>query len=105
MGMTVDFGQITLGNIIEIIVIGGGWIATIVKLDGRLKSVEKEIVNVVAIARWKERTDERIFYVRRDIDDLRRGRGWVQRDLDGEYTAEGRMQRHPVEHPDTDEER
>jgi hypothetical protein len=87
----VDF-DFTAGDLIKIVVLVVGWVVTIVKIDGRLKNVEKEIKDVTALTRWKERIEERIITQRRDIDDLRRGRGFIRNGgVNGEYTKDGKL--------------
>ena len=63
---------------IQIAVITVGWIVTVVKIDGRLKSVEKDIKEVASLARWRERFEERVQMLRRDIDEMRHFRGFVR---------------------------
>jgi hypothetical protein len=75
----------TVRDIVEIALIGGGWVATIVKIDSRLKSVEKDIREVISLTKWRERMEERVLNLRRDVDDMRRGRGVVV----GEYDRDG----------------
>ena len=81
--------NISIGNILEIAVLAGGWIITVVKIDSRLKSVERDIKEVTTLTKWRERFEERMMFIRRDVDDLRRGKGFIQEELDGEYSAEG----------------
>jgi hypothetical protein len=81
--------DVTLGDIIKIVLIAGGWIVTIVKIDGRLKSVEKDIKEVTTLVKWRERLEERVMNIRRDVDDLRRRRGFIQGEVDGEYEGTG----------------
>lgn len=78
-------------DVIEIAVIAGGWIATIVKIDSRLKSVEKDMREVLALTKWRERMEERMLGLRRDVDEMRHGRGFVR----GEYTWDGVSPRDP----------
>jgi hypothetical protein len=68
---------ITINTLIEVAVIGGGWVVTIVKIDSRLKSVEKDIREMTSLVRWRERVEERLQTQRRDIDELRHLRGFV----------------------------
>jgi hypothetical protein len=89
--MMLDFDRVTLGNVIEIAVIGGGWIVTIVKIDGRLKGVERDLKDVISLIKWRERMEERIITLRRDLDELRRGRGFIRSDVNGEYDSVGKV--------------
>ena len=81
----IDF---SVRDIVEIALIGGGWIATIIKIDSRLKSVEKDIREVISLTKWRERMEERVLTLRRDMDELRHGRGFVQ--INGEYGKDGK---------------
>lgn len=97
----IDFAaHFTLGNVVEILTIIIGWVVLITKIDTRLKGVEKDVKDVVSLIKWRERVDERILMIRRDIDELRRGHGYIKRDIDGEYTREGRISRNPGEDPE-----
>jgi hypothetical protein len=69
---------ISMGTVIEIGSFAVGWIVTIVKIDTRLKSVERDIKEVTQLTRWRERMEERMLTMRRDVDDLRHGRGFVK---------------------------
>lgn len=92
MGMGIPIlEQVTVGNLIEIGVIGVGWIVTIVKIDQRLKSVEKDIKDVISLMKWRERMEERTDTLRRDVDDLRRGKGFVIEDIQGEWSRRGKI--------------
>ena len=77
MGMTFDT-TISLGTVLEIGAFCVGWIVTISKIDTRLKSVERDIREVAQLTRWRERMEERMLTMRRDVDDLRHGRGFVK---------------------------
>ena len=90
--MMIDLDRVTLGNVIEIVVIGGGWVATIIKIDSRLKSVEKDIKDVISLIKWRERMEERISTLRRDLDELRRGRGFIRNSINGEYDDDGKVE-------------
>lgn len=90
--MMIDLDRVTLGNVIEIVVIGGGWVATIIKIDSRLKSVEKDIKDVISLVKWRERMEERIITLRRDLDELRRGRGFIRNGINGEYDDDGKVE-------------
>ena len=90
--MTIDLDRVTLGNVIEIVVIGGGWVATIIKIDSRLKSVERDIKDVISLIKWRERMEERIITLRRDLDELRRGRGFIRNGINGEYDDDGKVE-------------
>lgn len=90
MSLPVPDLDFTAGDVIKIVVLIVGWVVTIVKIDGRLKNVEKDIKEVTALSRWKERIEERIITQRRDIDELRRGRGFIRNGVDGEYSGDGK---------------
>jgi hypothetical protein len=90
--MMIDLDRVTLGNVIEIVVIGGGWVATIIKIDSRLKSVERDIKDVISLIKWRERMEERISTLRRDLDELRRGRGFIRNGINGEYDDDGKVE-------------
>ena len=90
--MMIDLDRVTLGNVIEIVVIGGGWVATIIKIDSRLKSVERDIKDVISLIKWRERMEERIITLRRDLDELRRGRGFIRNGINGEYDDDGKVE-------------
>ena len=94
IGMPLDLQDVALGDWIKIVVIAGGWIITIVKIDSRLKSVEKDIKDVTQLVRWRERMEERAQMMRRDLDELRRGRGFIRNGIDGEYNDEGKVPDH-----------
>ncbi len=81
--------EISLGDVIKILVLVGGWLITIVKIDGRLRNVEKDIKEVTTLVRWRERLEEQVKNIRRDVDDLRRGRGFIRESINGEYGREG----------------
>lgn len=91
MAIPVDF-DINIGDVIKIVVIVGGWIITIVKIDGRLRNVEREIKDVTTLVRWRERLEERVSNMRRDVDELRRGRGFIREEIDGEYGLKGQKE-------------
>lgn len=84
------FESLSLEYVIQVGVIAAGWIVTIVKIDGRLKSVEAQIKDVIALTRWRERMEERMLTLRRDVERLRQGRGFIREEINGEYTAEGK---------------
>jgi len=98
--MTMQFdGNITLGNIIEIAILAGGWIITITSINSRLKTVEAnqekhdvKLENLSKITNMQARFDERMSAIRRDLDDLKRGRGFIKHDVEGEYTADGKRE-------------
>ena len=92
--MPLDLQDVALGDWIKIVVIAGGWIITVVKIDSRLKSVEKDIKDVTQLVRWRERMEERVQMMRRDLDELRRGRGFIRNSIDGEYNDEGKVPDH-----------
>lgn len=83
--------DVSIRDIVEIALIGGGWVATIVKIDSRLKSVEKDIREVISLTKWRERMEERMLGLRRDVDEMRHGRGFVR----GEYNLDGAVGREP----------
>lgn len=83
-----EWTTFTLRDFAEIAAIGGGWVATIVKLDGRLKAIERDFKDVLSLTRWRERMEERTQGMRREIDELKHGQGFVR--IDGEYDKEGK---------------
>jgi|ERR1700733_2475943 len=92
-----DF-EFPLPDIIKVMVLVVGWTITIVKIDNRLKNVEKDIRGVTndlkevsQLSRWRERMEERMNTHRRDIDDMRRGRGFIRKEIDGEYSEKGHI--------------
>src|ERR1700722_19149897 len=88
----LELQEVPLGDWIKIIVIAGGWIITIVKIDGRLKSVEKDIKDVTQLVRARESMEERVTNIQRNYDDLRRGHGWIRNGgVDGEYDSRGKL--------------
>ena len=74
-------GVVDLANIpeswVQIAVIAAGWVVTVAKIDGRLQNVEKDIKYVSDLTRWRERIEERLVILRRDIDEMRHLRGFV----------------------------
>lgn len=93
---------VTTNTILEVAVIGGGWIATFVRFDGRLKSMEEKIsamelkINeVTSLSRWRERMEERSLTLRRDLDELRHGRGFIREEVNGEYDEYGHRKESP----------
>jgi prefoldin subunit 5 len=83
---------ITIGNIIEIFSIIGGGLTVLVtlkntvsnirdKVDGMQKEIQKlaEVITKMAV------TDLRITNLENEVRDLRHGRGFVQKAIDGEY--------------------
>jgi hypothetical protein len=84
---------VSFNTLIEIAVIGGGWIVTIVKIDSRLKNVERDIRSVTLLSQWRERMEERALTLRRDVDELRHGRGFVRDAIEGEWNSERVEQR------------
>lgn len=84
------FENLSLEYVVQVGVIAAGWIVTIVKIDGRLKSVEAQIKDVIALTRWRERMEERMLTLRRDVERLRQGRGFIREEINGEYGAEGK---------------
>jgi len=89
MAATSILDGVTINTVIEVSVLAGGWIFTYAKMDSRLKNVEKDIKEVTSISRWRERMEERSLTLRRDLDELRRGKGWIQEELNGEYEQQG----------------
>jgi hypothetical protein len=63
----------TVRDVIEVAVIGGGWLATIIKIDSRLKSVEEEVRGINNLEKFRERMETEMQYMRRDISELRHG--------------------------------
>jgi hypothetical protein len=93
----LDF-EFPLADVIKVVVLVVGWTVTIVKIDSRLKNVEKDIKGVTGelkevsqLSRWRERMEERITTQRRDIDELRHGRGFIRNGVDGEYADHGKL--------------
>lgn len=96
MGLQFD-GNLTLGNVIEILVLAGGWIYTISSFGNRLKTVEgnqtlhnTKLDSLTKITEMQGRFDERIGSLRRDVDDLKRGKGFIQQEVNGEYGLIGK---------------
>lgn len=97
MGLQFD-GSITLGNVIEILALGGGWIYTLSSFGNRLKTVEgnqavhnTKLDSLTKITEMQGRFDERIVTLRRDVDDLKRGKGFIQQEVNGEYGLIGKQ--------------
>ncbi len=97
MGLQFD-GTISVGTLIEVVVLVAGWTATVTKINGRLKVVEnnqeKHDVKLNAltnISNLQARFDERMASVRRDIEELKRGRGFIKHELEGEYNLDGKV--------------
>lgn len=91
-------GTVTLGTLIEIVVIAGGWVATFTRVTTRLKTVEEnqkihteQLKSLTAISNLQNRFDERMVFMRRDIDELRRGKGYIQQAMTGEYMQDGKV--------------
>lgn len=87
MGIQFD-GTISIGTLIEIVVLVSGWAVTVTKISGRLKAVEinqekhdGKLDNLSKISDMQSRFDERMAAVRRDVDDLKRGRGFIRDDF------------------------
>lgn len=91
MGIDIMNFDVSAADWLKIAIIVVGWIVTIVKIDGRLKIVENDIKSVTSLTLWRERIEERIMVLRRDYDELRRGRGFIKEDMDGEYTHDRRV--------------
>lgn len=92
--MVVDY-TITIGNIIEISTLAGGGMIAIASLRstvGNMKSdladVKKEIKKVTDVLVQMAVTDQRVTNIEQDMRDMKRGKGFIQRDVNGEY--EGR---------------
>jgi len=91
--MIVD-ATITVGNIIEIGVIGGGGLialvtlkATVGNMKADLTDLKSEIKKVGEVLIKMAVTDQRLANVEQDVRDLRHGHGFVQRDINGEYPS------------------
>jgi hypothetical protein len=94
----VTIGGITLAFNVGLQFLGGGW-----KLSGRLTSIESGMIGVrdelkklsdvlvtMAEMRGDHRVlDQRLLAVEKHVDELRRGKGWIQptqrTTVDGEY--------------------
>ena len=90
---------IDIADIIKFVAMLGSALWFISKMSGRLDLVTAEIKalkNIVAgqseqLADFAKaliqiaRQDERLNAMDRTLDELRRGRGWIQPDIDGEY--------------------
>lgn len=91
MGIDIMNFDVPPGDWLKIGAIIVGWIITVVKIDGRLKIVENDIKSVTSLTLWRERIEERILVLRRDYDELRRGRGFIKEEMDGEYTHDRKI--------------
>lgn len=87
MGIQFD-GTISIGTMIEVVILVAGWTATVTKINGRLKTVESnqekhdtKLDNLAKISDMQSRFDERMAAVRRELDDLKRGRGFIRDDF------------------------
>jgi len=92
-GMTIDY-SITVGNIIEILVIAGGGIWVLIKLNSSVAvlktdvgKMQREIAKIGDVLTKLAVTENRLTNIETDIRDLRHGQGFIQgpRGVDGEY--------------------
>ncbi len=76
--MAIAFDStITLGNVVEMGVVITTIVGMFIRFDSRIKTLETKVENVTSLTLWKERMDERQMILRRDVEELRRGRGWI----------------------------
>lgn len=96
---------IDLGDLIKVLVYLGAGLWFLSRMQGRVEMLAKEIktlqvavsVQSTQMADFAKalvdlaRQDERINAIDRRVEDLRKGRGWVQSDIDGEYMKPGKV--------------
>lgn len=73
----IEVLDISTGDLIKIFIFLSVWIGTFVRMDMRLRNLESDIKQVVDLAKWRERLEERVLILRRDIDELRHGKGYI----------------------------
>lgn len=98
MGLSFD-GTVSLGTIIEVGGFIGAWIWTASTLSVRLTNVEQsqkiqttKLDSLTQISTMQARFDERMASIRRDVDELRRGKGFIKREVEGEYLSSGKIE-------------
>ena len=96
---------IDIGDVIKFVAMVGSALWFIAKMSGQLHQVTSEIKalkDIVAtqseqIAAFAKalidlaRQEERINAIDRRVEDLRRGRGFIEHEVDGEYTKAGKV--------------
>jgi len=96
---------IDVADLIKFALALAGALWFIYKLSGRLDLVTNEMKSLKDIVAAQSqqlgefakalieiaRQDERLDALDRRVDDLRKGRGWVQPDVDGEYMKSGKV--------------
>jgi hypothetical protein len=101
MGLTFD-GTITMGNLLQIVAFVGVGLFAFFRVQNKLDllgfrvgMMEVATNQITGILQTMASQSQQISTLEREVADLRRGKGWVQRDLDGEYVKGGKITRSP----------
>lgn len=65
--------------------------ATLEALTKQITELQSEIKKIGEVLINQADQNRRIIHLEEDLRDLRKGRGWVQNDIDGEYTRHGKV--------------
>lgn len=91
MGLQFD-GTISIGTLVEVTTFVGAWVATVTKFNNRLGNVETnqkeqsaKLDSLTQIQNLQARFDERMSSMRRDLEELKRGKGFIKQELEREY--------------------
>jgi len=96
---------IDVGDLLKALIYLGAGLWFLARMQGRVDLLGKEIKTLQEGVRLQSvqltefakalidlaRQDERINAIDRRVEDLRKGRGWVQPDVDGEYMKSGKV--------------
>jgi hypothetical protein len=95
--MTVD-PTVTLGNIIEMVSILGTGFYILLKqtfsvrfMQEQIKDIKQETSKITEIVTDNAVRDKEMMNMKEDIRDLKRGRGYIQAEISGEYTKSGKV--------------
>lgn len=93
----IDY-TITMGNIIEITTIAGGGLILLIKQNGvignmkdAIKGIQAEVAKIGILMTNNAVLQQRVLNVEEDVRDLKRGKGYISKDIDGEYSRHGKI--------------
>ncbi len=93
----IDY-SITIGNILQILTLAGGGIYVLVRqtvmfkvMETELETMQKEISKIAIIVTDNAVMQQRMLNIEEDIRDIKKGRGFINNEVSGEYGRFGKV--------------